>query len=85
MRSRMARMHARASALVAGTVLGGTLTGTATAQAAPDESPLAVAGGALEALSAPVGLAAVGFGITGMVAGVLRRKKTPVQPQNRRK
>ncbi|WP_187351942.1 hypothetical protein [Allosaccharopolyspora coralli] len=83
MRSRMARMHARVSALAAGTVLGATFTGAA--YAAPEEDPLAAAGGALEALSAPVGLAAVGFGVTGMVAGVLRRKKTPVQPQNRRK
>lgn len=32
-----------------------------------------------------VGLVAVGLGVLGMVAGILRRKKVPVQPENQRK
>lgn len=39
----------------------------------------------LDALSAPVAAAALGLGLAGMVVGVLRRKKVPVQPENQRK
>lgn len=61
----------------------GLVTGTATAgasvrQAAAGDNPF-------ESLSTPVGLTAVGLGVIGMVAGVFRRKKIEVQPENQRK
>ncbi|MGJ7907685.1 hypothetical protein ACOQFL_14550 [Actinopolyspora sp. H202] len=39
----------------------------------------------LDALSTPVGLGAVVIGVIGMIAGTLRRKKIPVQPENQRR
>lgn len=59
----------------AGTVVGEAST---TTQVAAQNSPL-------EALSAPVGLSAIGLGVVGMVTGALRRKKAAVQPENQRK
>lgn len=80
MGSRLARACARVFVFVAAMLIGATTAGAATleqhvqAQAAP-----------LESLGAPVGLAAVGLGIVGMLAGAFRRRKAPVQPENERK
>lgn len=79
MRSQLARAGTRVVLLVV-TMLGGS----ATANAATGEAVVAQAT-PLDALGAPVGVAAVGLGVTGMVAGVLRRKKVAVQPENERK
>lgn len=87
MRSRVSRVCGRGSARVlevAGTALAGTALTGGTAQAAPHAQALAQAT-PLESLSTPVGLTAVVLGVVGMVAGVFRRKKTEVQPQNQRK
>lgn len=79
-RSRLARACTRVSVLVA-TMTGGT----ATAGAATSAQLVQAQATPLESLGAPVGLAAVGLGVTGMLAGALRRKKAPVQPENERK
>ena len=84
MRSRKARISSRVSILViglaiaAGLVTTGTATGSTVWQLAVEDNPF-------ESLSAPVGLTAVGLGVIGMVAGVFRRKKIEVQPENQRK
>ena len=86
MRSRMARVRARVSVLTA--VMASVLTvliSGGVAAADPAGQAKALDSSPLESLSTPVGLTAVGLGITGMVAGVLRRKKTTVQPENQRK
>ncbi|MDR7302622.1 hypothetical protein [Haloactinomyces albus] len=80
MRSRLARACTRVSVFVATMIIG-----TVTAGAATSEQYVRAQATPLESLSAPVGLAAVGLGVTGMLAGVFRRKKTAVQPENERK
>lgn len=82
MRSRFARMATRG--LVLGLLLTTTILGTATAQAAGGGRILAQ-DNLFEVATAPVGLAAVGFGVVGMLAGVFRRKKIEIQPENQRK
>lgn len=76
----------RVSMLVVGLFVtaGVVTTGTATA-AGVTVRPAAVGDNPLELLSTPVGLTAVGLGVIGMVAGVFRRKKIEVQPENQRK
>lgn len=78
-RSQLARVGARAGVVVAA-MLGSSATAGATTEAVvvAQASPL-------DALGAPVGVTAVGLGVTGMVAGVLRRKKATVQPENERR
>ncbi|MBK0865953.1 MAG: hypothetical protein IJH84_02660 [Saccharopolyspora sp.] len=71
--------------LVLGMLLATAVLGTATAQAAGPRPALAQDVNPFESMATPVGLAAVGFGIAGMVAGVLRRKKVEIQPENQRK
>ncbi|GAB3295642.1 hypothetical protein GCM10027563_37220 [Parasphingorhabdus pacifica] len=61
-----------------GVVSTGSATASSTRQAVVQDSPF-------EALNTPVGLTAVGLGVIGMVAGVFRRKKIEVQPENQRK
>lgn len=82
MRSRFARMTTRG--LLLGLLLATSALGTATAQAAGGHRVLAQST-PFDSLATPVGLAAVGFGIAGMITGVLRRKKVEVQPENQRK
>lgn len=65
-----------------GLVTALTSVGTASAQAVAAQ---AVGGSPLDSVGTPVGLSAVGLGVLGMVAGVFRRKKVPVQPENQRK
>ncbi len=79
-RSQLARACTRVFLLVA-TMLGGT----ATASASAEDQHIVAQATPLDMLGAPVGVAAVGLGVTGMVAGALRRKKTTVQPENERK
>lgn len=81
MRSRMARVCSQLSVLVVAVMIGGATS----AGAASVGRQLAVQDGPIESLGTPVGLAAVGLGVTGMVAGVLRRKKATIQPENQRK
>jgi hypothetical protein len=64
-----------------GLMTGLASVGTASAQAVAAQ---AAGNGPLDAVGTPVGLSAVGLGVVGMVAGVLRRKKVPVQPENQR-
>lgn len=82
MRSRFARVTARG--LVLGLLLATAILGTATAQAAGTGRILAQ-GNLFEDTATPVGLAAIGFGVAGMLAGVFRRKKIEIQPENQRK
>jgi len=70
--------------LLLGLLLATSALGTATAQAAGGHRVLAQST-PFDSLATPVGLAAVGFGIAGMITGVLRRKKVEVQPENQRK
>lgn len=56
--------------------------GTAGAQAVAVQAAVS---GPLDSVGTPVGLSAVGLGVLGMLTGVLRRKKVPVQPENQRK
>ncbi|WP_243791972.1 hypothetical protein [Saccharopolyspora gloriosae] len=67
-----------------GLLMATTILGTATAQAAGGDRILAQ-DNIFEFAATPVGLAAVGFGVVGMLAGVLRRKKIEIQPENQRK
>lgn len=83
MRSRMARFVLRAAVSFAGLVVAMSLS--VVAADASTTHNLASANGPLETLSAPVGLSAIALGVVGMVAGVLRRKKAEVQPENQRK
>ena len=83
MRSRMARAALRVTVPFTGLVVA--MSGGAVAAEASTTHNLATANGPLETLSAPVGLSAIGLGVVGMVAGVLRRKKAEVQPENQRK
>ncbi|SDZ41272.1 PEP-CTERM protein-sorting domain-containing protein [Saccharopolyspora shandongensis] len=78
MRSRISRVATRVSVL--GAAAAAALLATAAAAAA---EPTAQAAGALDSLSAPVGLTAIGLGVVGMVAGMFRKKK--IQPENQRK
>ncbi|RCW38831.1 hypothetical protein DFQ14_11935 [Halopolyspora algeriensis] len=80
MGSRMTRACIRVFVLIATMFIG-----TATAGAATLEQHVQAQATPLESLGAPVGLAAVGLGITGMLAGAFRRKKATVQPENERK
>lgn len=82
MRSRLARMTTRG--LVLGVLLATAVLGTATAQAAGGHRVVAQ-GDPFDSMATPVGLAAVGLGVAGMITGVLRRKKVEVQPENQRK
>jgi hypothetical protein len=82
-RSRIARACARVGVFVIGLLATVVTAGTASAQtvvveASADSNPF-------DALSAPVGLTAIGLGMVGMLAGVFRRKKAAVQPENQRK
>jgi hypothetical protein len=82
-RSRIARVCARVGVFVVGLSVAVVTAGTASAQtvvveASADNNPF-------EALSAPVGLTAIGLGMVGLLAGIFRRKKTVVQPENQRK
>jgi hypothetical protein len=77
----MARLCSQLSALV----ILAMPVGASSAVAASAGPPLAVQDDPIASLGTPVGLAAVGFGVTGMVAGVLRRKKATIQPENQRK
>lgn len=80
MRSRLARACTRVSVFVVMMIVG-----TATAGAATLEQHAQAQAAVLESLRAPVGLAAVGLGVTGMLAGAFRRKRATVQPENERK
>jgi hypothetical protein len=85
-RSRAARVRTRVSVLMTGLVCAllaslaaaGSAAADTVVEASADDTPM-------ESLMTPVGLAAVGFGVVGMIAGVFRRKKTPVHPENQRK
>ncbi|MFR9732079.1 hypothetical protein ACL03H_22880 [Saccharopolyspora sp. MS10] len=70
--------------LIVGLLLATAGLGTATAQAEGVGPVLAQASPFVSAAT-PVGLAAIGFGIVGMLAGILRRKKIEIQPENQRK
>ncbi|MEU6130307.1 hypothetical protein ABZ805_14140 [Saccharopolyspora sp. NPDC047091] len=70
--------------LVLAPLLAVAVLGTATAQAAGSGQVLAQ-GAPFVGAATPVGIAAIGFGIVGMLAGVLRRKKIEIQPENQRK
>lgn len=83
MRSRMARSALRVAVPSAGLVAA--MSSSAVVAQASTTHNLATANGPLETLSAPVGLSAIGLGVVGMVAGVLRRKKAEIQPENQRK
>ncbi|ASU80015.1 hypothetical protein CDG81_19055 [Actinopolyspora erythraea] len=61
------------------------LTTGVPAQAATGAVQLRAQATPLDAFSTPVGVGAVVFGVIGMIAGTLRRKKAPVQPENQRR
>ncbi|WP_157405401.1 hypothetical protein [Actinopolyspora halophila] len=80
MRKHTARVGACLSALVLTLFAGGV-----SAHAAVPEYHSQAQATPLDALSAPVGLVTLVLGVTGMLAGALRRKKVPVQPENQRR
>jgi hypothetical protein len=82
LRSPMGQVLARAFVPVAGLLAIVVSAGTANAETVVVE---AAGGNPLESLSTPVGLSAIGLGVAGMVAGMFRRKKATVQPENQRK
>jgi hypothetical protein len=81
--SRIARMCARVGALVFGLLAAVVTAGTASAQTVVVEA--SANSNPLDTLSAPVGMTALVLGVVGMLAGIFRRKKAVVQPENQRK
>jgi hypothetical protein len=85
-RSRIARVCTRVSGLVFGLIPALLITGATADRAEAETFEQVIAQDApLESLGNPVALTAIGLGVAGMVAGVFRRKKTEVQPENQRK
>lgn len=83
MRSRIARVTMRVSVVVAG-LPALLLVGMASAGATPATQAVAP-DDPFESIFTPVGMTAIVLGVIGMVAGVFRRKKIEVQPENQRK
>jgi hypothetical protein len=81
LRSPVGRVSAGMVMVGTGLVTALGSAGTAGAQAVAAQ---AAASTPFDSVGTPVGLSAVGLGVLGMVAGVLRRKKVPVHPENQR-